>query len=183
MDQQHAPTLGTDEELLRRFARGEKAALGLLAERFERPLLGLARGLLRGSDDLAMEAVQDTWVRVIGSAKLFAGRSTVKTWLYRITINRCHDLRQAGRLAVAAHLNGKAPAGPPVSQTESSEQLRAALETLPGERRLMLILCYHAGMSHPAAAEVLGIPVGTLKSRLAAALEELRSLCRKEENQ
>src|SRR5262245_9698088 len=82
-----------DLTLLRRFAMGEDAALGELAARYERPLLGLAMGLLK-ERDLARDAVQETWLRVIKSARHFAGASTVKTWIYRILINRALDMRK-----------------------------------------------------------------------------------------
>jgi RNA polymerase sigma-70 factor (ECF subfamily) len=169
----------TDEQVLGAFARGDDLALAELARRYEGPLLGLARGLLNGREDAARDAVQDTWVRVIKSAKHFAGRSSVKTWLYRILINRSHDLR-----ADLARMNGHAPnvaesvhegAGSAAMAGERSDALRLAVESLPEDRRLILLLSYHEGLTHDAAAKVLDIPVGTLKSRLHGALEELRA--------
>jgi RNA polymerase sigma-70 factor (ECF subfamily) len=82
----------SDEALLRAFAGGERGALGELAARYERSLLGFARGVLR-SEDLACDAVQEAWVRVIRHAETFRGRSSFKTWMYRIVINRCNDIR------------------------------------------------------------------------------------------
>src|SRR5262245_21465378 len=86
----------SDESLLQAFNKGERQALGLLAKRYERPLLGLALGLLSGRDDLARDAIQETWLRVIRYGKTFNGSSSVKTWLYRIAINRCHEARGTG---------------------------------------------------------------------------------------
>jgi len=176
------PELHTDEQLLSRFAKGDDSALGELARRHELHLLGLARGLLDGRDDLARDVVQETWVRVIGAAKNFAGNSAVKTWLYRILINRATDLRtRAAKLdrglpGNVAQSNGHEP--PPEAALESGEQadsLRTAVAALSPDKRLILLLSYHEGHSHESAAEVLGIPLGTLKSRLHSALEELRS--------
>ncbi|CAG0975900.1 ECF RNA polymerase sigma factor SigE [Phycisphaerales bacterium] len=172
----------TDEQLLSDFAKGHDAALGVLAARHERALVGLARGLLNGNTDSARDAVQDSWVRVIKSAKHFQHRAAVKTWLYRIVINKCMDLR---RKQLPPSLNGHAaPHEPPgespaplatMQSQERTHQLREKLDAMNGETRLLLLLCYHEGLSHPEAADVLGIPVGTLKSRLHAALESLRT--------
>ena len=170
----------TDEELLRAFAAGKRAALGTLAERYERPLLGLMSGMLGRSDaELACDIVQETWVRVIRHAAQFDGRSRFKTWVYRIAINQC-------RSALASKPANEVPSNPdantesqssPTANAENNEyvdRVRAAVAALPPDKRGVVLLCYHNGMRHDEAAEVLEIPVGTLKSRLHAALAELR---------
>ncbi|HMN42301.1 MAG TPA: RNA polymerase sigma factor [Phycisphaerales bacterium] len=169
----------TDESLLARFLRGERDALGLLAARHEYHLLGLASGLLNGRRDLAMDAVQETWLRVIKYGKSFRSGSTVKTWLYRILVNTAKDTRTK---AMRMKLGGTGGL-PPVENTpdtrpahdhQQQTRIRAAIESLSGEHRLIVLLCYHHGLTHPQAAHVLDIPVGTLKSRLNAALTRLR---------
>lgn len=167
----------TDEEILTRFAAGDEAALGELASRYERLLLGLAQGILGGRDDLARDAVQEAWMRVIRSAGSFKGRSTVKTWLYRITINRCRTMRLMRKREMdrktAAH------ALPPVESTTENGfdtgALREAIDQLGPDKREIVLLCYHADLTHEQAATILNIPLGTLKSRLHAALKFLRS--------
>jgi len=164
-----------DAVLLTRHAGGDSSALGELARRYEGPLLGLSRGLLRGREDLAREAVQETWLRVIRFAKHFDGRAQVRTWLYRIAINRCTDIRNREFLP----LNGV----PRIAETKDPDsigQLRHVVERLPDAQRLVLLLCYHRGLTHEHAADVLNIPVGTLKTRLHAALESLRAAMRTE---
>jgi RNA polymerase sigma-70 factor (ECF subfamily) len=167
-----------DLTLLHRFAKGEDAALGELAARYERALLGLAMGLL-SDRELARDAVQETWLRVIKSARHFAGASTVKTWIYRILINRALDLRQARRRMRIGPLADQVTASGQPDQAahhlENGQLLRHAVDALPADQRLILLLSYHEGLSHSAAAEVLDIPVGTLKSRLHAALTQLRA--------
>lgn len=175
-----------DAPVLRRVARGDRRALEELAVRYEGPLVGLATGLMGGRADLARDAVQDAWVRVIRHAAGFRGQSTVKTWLYRIVINRCKDLREKlardrggdrGWQTPGQERFDEAPElDPPMraSGTERSAALHAALAGLPGGSRLIVLLCYHQGLTHEQAAEVLDIPTGTLKSRLNAALKELR---------
>ena len=163
----------SDEALLARFLRGEREALGRLAEQYEPALLGFACGALAGRRDLAMEAVQETWLRVIKYGKSFRAGSSVRTWLYRVLINACNDTRsrsQRMRLGVIAE---DIPANE-ATDGEVYARVREAVGGLSGEHRLLVLLCYHQGMTHPQAAEVLEIPVGTLKSRLHAALGKLR---------
>lgn len=167
----------SDEDLLRRFARGDRSALDALARRHEPALLGLATGLLSGRADLAHEAVQDAWLRVIRFARDFDHRSAVRTWLYRIVINRSRDIRLKELATRNGHL-GSPPVetgASPAPATDASSRLRRHIDRLPDSARLILLLCYHRGLSHPQAADVLGIPVGTLKSRLSTALAQLRS--------
>ncbi len=191
-----------DEGLLKAFIEGDRKALDELAGRYELPLLNLAMAML-GSREPAMDAVQDAWVRVIRYAGRFGGRSTFKTWLYRIAINACRDVRscQSEVLERKTELaatnrgedsadtrgpsvvpsNGRAvltggcdPATEVVRQEQFSE-LKRAVESLSPELREVVLLCYTQGLTHSEAAEALEIPIGTLKSRLHAALEELRA--------
>jgi RNA polymerase sigma-70 factor, ECF subfamily len=164
-----------DEALLRAFVAGDRGALGELAERYEGPLLGLSAALLGGRRDLAMDAVQETWVRVIQHGGKFDGRSSFKTWLYRIAINQCRTAK--ARMSRPADNSGaqvEAEVAPAAMQ-DGIEGLHAAVEALSPERRIVVLLCYHRGMTHECAAEILGLPVGTLKTRLRAAMTELRA--------
>lgn len=169
----------TDEALLKRFVRGDHAALGELAERYEGPLLGLACEMLDGRRDLAADAVQNAWVRVIRHAKNFAGESSVRTWVYRIVINQCLDVRskrsnellkkRAGASAIASQEKTR-----PVDPARNGA-VRAAVESLEPGPRVIVLLCYHHDLTHAQVADILGVPLGTVKSRLHAALVELRA--------
>lgn len=175
------PALPTDEQLLGEFVGGRREALGELAARYEPALLGLALGLLRGRHDLAVDAVQETWVRVIKYGGTFRGGSTVKTWLYRIAINRCRDVAADRGLAEAraegpTASEAAAATGPSRSEEdERLESLRRAVWRLGESQSLVLLLCYHHGLTHEQVAAVLDVPLGTVKSRLAAALVNLRA--------
>jgi RNA polymerase sigma-70 factor (ECF subfamily) len=191
--------MSPDEELLRRFAAGERDALGELAGRYETALLNLAWPMV-GSRELAMDAVQETWLRVIRYAGSFNGHSSVKTWLYRIAINQCRSARAARSEPVARAVTLSEPIAeamgptepealarvsredrtngndPPreTSTKERNEHLNQAVEHLPPDLREVILLCYTQGLTHSEAAEALGIPIGTVKSRIHAALEALR---------
>jgi RNA polymerase sigma-70 factor (ECF subfamily) len=174
----------SDETLLARFAKGDDAALAELAGRYESSLIGLAAGLLDGRLDLAHDAVQESWMRVIKYAKSFEGRSSFRTWMYRIVINRCKDLRdRRAKEPLADESPPKIDESPLrlVAEHALQQDVRAAIGLLPPPTRLLLLLCYHQGLTHTQAAQVLDIPLGTLKSRLAAALAQLRESLRDKE--
>ncbi len=171
----------SDEALLRRFAAGDESALGELAERHEGALLGLACGLV-GSRGPAEEAVQESWVRVIRFAGTFDGRASVRTWLYRVVINRCRELQRRESVARratkrAGEARGADSTGDGVGHGlgELRAPLRASVDRLPVAEREAVMLCHHAGLTQKQAAEVLGVPLGTLKSRVRKGLARLRA--------
>lgn len=173
------PETLSDLDLLLRFRAGERDALGTLAQRHERALLGLALGLLGGRRDLAADAVQNTWVKVIRSAHTFDQRSSLKTWLSQITLNAARDLRTAAHTRQKRDhdpLNHRAPPDHEAPPTlDALTPLRRAVDELPDHQREVVLLCYHAGLTHAIVAELLAIPPGTVKSRLHAALTALRA--------
>ncbi|MBY0398169.1 MAG: RNA polymerase sigma factor [Thermoleophilia bacterium] len=146
--------------------------MATLAARYEPLLLGLAQGLLRGREDLARDVVQDVWIRVLRSGSAFSGASSAKTWLYRVTINRCHDVRAKADRAVPLDA-ARRPSERPFD-SEQSLAVACAVERLKPDQRMLVILCYHSGMTHTQAADILGVPIGTIKSRLNTALNDLR---------
>lgn len=168
----------SDERLLARFVSGEDEALGELARRYEGLLLGLCTGML-GDRALAIEAVQETWLRVIRHSRTYDGRASVKTWVYQIAMNRCRDLakaRSAGAVRERTHHDrAEALRKAHTIETRSIDpRLERAVSSLEEHQRETVILCYHRGLTHRQAAEVLGVPMGTIKSRLNKALEKLR---------
>ena len=176
-----------DLDLLTRFAGGDREALGALAEQHEHSMLGLACGWLGGDASLARDAVQNTWVRIIRHAKSFKGNSSVKTWMYRILLNCCHDLRQrqkrdGGRTtcepadpSLATHERS------PCDAHEDAQRLMSAMQELDTDRRDAVLLCFHTGITQQQAAEILSVPVGTLKSRVRTGMAELRQMLAKVE--
>ncbi len=175
--------LKSDEMLLMELVKKRGQALEELARRYERPLLGLACGMLGGREDLARDMVQESWIRVIRFASSFNGRCRVKTWLYQIVINQCRSLRGAraadseestGSLIDVAHASSQRGAVEEAIGNETKSSLRRAVASLAEEKREVILLCYHEGLTHEEVAEVLGIPLGTVKSRLNSALNALR---------
>lgn len=168
----------SDEHLLARFARGgcdARASLQELARRHELRLLGLALGLCGGREDLAREAVQETWVRVIRHAGKFRGKSSFATWVYRIAVHRCRDvMAQERALARRTSRAGSVPQG---RDTDADlAWTRSVVGGLPQSEREVVMLCHMRGMTHEQAAAVLGIPPGTLKTRMTRAMGRLREV-------
>ena len=172
----------SDEQLIARFARtGDQSALAELARRHEQSLLGLACGVLGGRRELAVDAVQETWMRVIRFGSSFTGRCSFKTWLYRIAINQCRNILKRAKSQGQNELTvneaiEKSAAERLAERVETNHRLQRAVGELNEDRRMVLLLCYHRDMTHELAAEILEIPLGTLKSRLHAALTQLREI-------
>ncbi|MEL6796514.1 MAG: RNA polymerase sigma factor [Planctomycetota bacterium] len=162
----------SDEMLLARFVSGDDDALGLLAQRYERPMVGLARGLV-GTEDLAREAVQDTWVRVIRFAGGYDGRASVKTWMYTILTNKCRDLRRTERARSKRERTRRPPTRAMMVRTDDA-RIAEAVGELEEPGRETLVLCFCRGMTHSQAAAILDVPIGTVKSRVHKAMARLR---------
>ncbi len=162
----------SDEMLLARFVSGDDEALGELAGRHERAMIGLARGLV-GSDELAREAVQETWVRVIRFAGTYDGRASVKTWMYTILTNKCRDMRTTERSRTRREHTRRSPE-PAGERGAVDPRVSEAVSELEEPGRETLVLCFCRGMSHSQAAEILGVPIGTVKSRVHKAIARLR---------
>lgn len=175
-----SPADAEDADLLRRFIAGDDSALGLLASRHERSLLGIALGLLRDNRDLAADAVQESWVRIIRHASTFDGRAPFRAWAARITVNCCRELwKRESRASRNARVPARPASDPPAADVSRAE-LHTALARLDDEAREILLLCSHRGLTHEAAAHALGIPIGTLKTRLYTGLRELRAALARE---
>lgn len=176
----------TDLALLQRYLAGDMDAFDELMRAHEDRVFAVCLRMLRDRD-AALDAVQETFVTVFRKADRFAGRSAFSTWLYRVAVNTCHDLlRRAKRRQAEPLPEGRDPADHAAedlfSSTEVRSDLQEALEQLQVEFRSAVVLVDLEGLSIQGAADILGVPVGTVKSRvfrgrkiLAEALGNLRS--------
>jgi RNA polymerase sigma-70 factor (ECF subfamily) len=178
------PTAGPDSddrELLRELRSGGRAAFERLLDRYERRIYNLALRML-GDPTEAEDAAQDTFVEVHRSLPSFRGDSRLDTWIHRIAVNVCLQRRRKRSLPLSEmpeDLPSLLPGSDPF-QAAVREELRsiigAAVDRLPDLQRDVVVLHGIQGLSYSEAAEVLGCPVGTVKSRLAAAFKRLREL-------
>lgn len=173
-----------DANLLARIATGERAALGELYARHGASLLGYLLSLT-ADQGLAEEVLQDTLVAVWRSAARFGGKSTVRTWLIGVARRQAHNaLRRRGLpLAEAATLDALAERPAPDPTPEDAvladadrAALADAIRRLPTAQREVLALVFGQDLSYQEAADAMGIPVGTVRSRLHHAKRALRTL-------
>lgn len=164
--------MGVDDlDLLRRIATGDERALESLYARHAQSLLAYAQHLV-GDRGAAEEALQDTFVAIWRGAGSFEQRSAVRTWMFGIC--RRQALRRLRRRAEPSQPiddAGDVPStdpGPDVVALARADAsaVTTALAALPAIHREVLDLVFGAELSHAEVAEVLGIPVGTVKSRL-----------------
>ncbi|GGO12923.1 RNA polymerase sigma factor [Microbispora rosea subsp. aerata] len=160
----------TDLELLRLVARGDEHAFEQLYARHARALLAYAEGLL-GEREPAEEALQETFIAVWRGADAFEGRSQVRTWLFgvcrRQALKRMRGHERPRPIDDVVDLPSPEPGPQAVALARAdAAAVAAALRTLAPLHREVLDLAFAAGMSHAEIAEVLGVPPGTVKSRL-----------------
>ena len=191
--------LCTDEELLTRFRSGQQEAFGLLVRRYERDLYGYLRRYLR-DDTLADDVFQNTFLQVVSKVGQYDSSRPARPWLYAIAHHQAIDaLRRAGRHALVSLDAGSADSGgangegngesgslldllqgrtpDPLDHVQGEERrllVRQSVDGLPDLLRQVVVLAYYQGWKYREIADSLGIPVGTVKSRLHAALLKLQ---------
>jgi RNA polymerase sigma-70 factor (ECF subfamily) len=185
----------SDAEAIERARGGDHDAFRILVERYQSRAYALALRVLR-DEEQARDAVQDAFLKVYRSLDRFEGRSSFYTWLYRLVMNVCLDLRRRDRSARhqewdetqgVESMAGAAPlAGGEGSldfdpadvamRRELRDQLAAAIDELPDAARETLILREVEGLSYAEIAEALSIPKGTVMSRLHYARRRAREI-------
>jgi RNA polymerase sigma-70 factor (ECF subfamily) len=162
------------------------AALEQLYERFGVAMATLARSMMREAAE-AQDVVEEALVRAHEAGPGFRGERGVRTWVLRITANLCRD-RLRRRKFTAGSLDGPAPLDDPalrfdpvegwddsLDQRAMAVRLDQAIAKLPVDQREAVILRHRLEMSYEDMCGALGVPLGTVKSRLARALAALRA--------
>ena len=175
----------SDEALVALVARGDESALGELYDRVGRIAYGLARRVLR-DDRLAEDAVQEGFLAVWrGAAGFRAERAKASTWILTLIHRRAVDLvRREERRRAEPLTEEAATAGAGVGEAPDEaawlrferERVQSALRQLPDTQREALELAYYGGFTQSELAEKLGVPLGTIKSRMFSGLARLREL-------
>ena len=173
------PADDQDARLLRAHARGDPQAFGDLLDRYRNRILQLVRCRVGAGSLWVEDVAQDVFVQVHRKAGTFEGRSTVKTWLYAVAINVCRDHQRHQRRApqpAPIVIDAVEPLAElpdtsldPLEQIEQQERaalVREALETLTEAHRTVLYLRDHEDMTYEQMADALGVPLGTVRSRL-----------------
>jgi RNA polymerase sigma factor (sigma-70 family) len=181
MRKQHAHL--SDEALVALVARGDEQALAELYDRVSRIAYGLALRVLR-DERHAEDAVQEAFLQVWRSAATFrAERAKASTWILTLVHRRAVDLVRREERRQADPLTDELEPGQAPEQTEEAawlrferERVQTALKQLPDVQREALELAYYGGFSQSELADRLGVPLGTIKSRMFAGLARLREL-------
>ncbi|HLX31513.1 MAG TPA: sigma-70 family RNA polymerase sigma factor [Gaiellaceae bacterium] len=162
----------SDRDLVRRARRGDRDAAASLFRRYWRDAWRAAYAIT-GRRSLADDVAADGFERAFAALGRFDDRRPFAPWLHRIVANRALDILRAERRLSDEELPDT-PDDAPV-QAVGDRSLLAAVAGLPLERRVVVVLRYGVGMTPRQIAETLDVPVGTVNSRLARALEQLRA--------
>ena len=179
----------TDEQLMRRFQRGEARAFEQLMHRHRTPIYAFLLRLT-GERTRAEDLAQETFLRLVRGAAAWEPRAAVRTWLFTIARNLATDGARRQALRATESLDDPAPGGegprhdPPASTEPAPDdaaeaarlrpRLEAALAALPEPQREVFLLREHAGLSFTEIAEATGVNENTAKSRMRYALLALR---------
>ena len=176
----HDPA-GDDAESLRRISKGDEDAMAAFYRAHGRVVFAQVL-LVTGERALAEEIVQDTMLAVWRGAASFRGESSVRSWVIAIARRQTRDRLRGQRLRVVgdaflADRPGSTP-GPEATALDRAElaEVRGAIQGLAAAHRELLGLVFGSGLSLPEVADVLGIPLGTVKSRLSAARTALNRI-------
>ena len=183
--------MSDDQRLIAESLQGDTAAFGLLVRRYQERLYHSVYRLVDNAED-AQDVVQDAFLNAYQSLDGFKGDSLFFTWLYRIAVNTAISLKRKQRITVRMDRgrNGE-PALEPLDpsaesrpshaleQAEEGQRVHEALSRLSPEHRAVLVMKDMEGQKYETMAEILQVPIGTIRSRLHRARLELRGLLEK----
>lgn len=174
----------TDTEIIERTLNGEPEAFNTLVRRWERQIYSLAFRML-GRDEEAYDICQETFLSAYRNLSKFRGDSKFSSWLYRIAINCCHNrIRSRGHSDISLDQQLENQGFEPVTDAENltdglqreqiAELVRRALAGLPPDMRQVIVMKEYQGLKFQEIADILNIPVSTVKTRLYTGLEQLK---------
>ncbi len=177
---------GDEAELIERARTGDTGAFGILVERYQRRVVGVAMAVVHDQED-ALELAQETFVRAFENVGKFESRSSFSTWLYRIAANIAIDFRRRERrhptmrgdeaeIELQRLPSKLGNAFKETQRGEMAERIRRALDQLTPEHRAAILLREVEGLSYDEISDVLQCPRGTVMSRLHYARNHLRAI-------
>ncbi len=163
--------MASDRELIADVAKGSDEAFRQLYDRFADRVYRYAYTILRAKH-LAEEVVQETMIGVWKGAARFAGRSKASTWIFGIARNQAYSLvRKEIRTERVPDISLVVP--DPAPGIHREERVAHALERLSDDHREVVFLTFYEGLSYGEISSILGIPTGTVKSRMFHAKRQL----------
>ena len=177
-------------DIIKKALEGEMGAFEEIYKAYSPIVYTLALGITRNSHD-AQEAAQDVFVKVFRSLKDFAYRSSFGTWVYRIAVNTSINMYRSGvrknkvltSIDYAQDMPDTSGAGPDAEagKGEAKKLVDKILENLSQEHRICIILRELEGLDYKEMADVMGVPINTVRSRLKRAREAMIEYCRDKE--
>jgi RNA polymerase sigma-70 factor, ECF subfamily len=185
LEAQALTAAGQERALVDSCRSGDPVAFARLVQLHEGMVFGLSARLL-GDAEEARDVAQEVFLQVYRQLGRFEGRSTLRTWIYRITVNQCHNRRrfwhrrhrdrEEGLEAVSVVVAARGGSSPydEARRRERARRVQGALLDVSFEHRSVLVLREVEGLTCEEIAETLGVPAGTVKSRLSRAREAMR---------
>lgn len=157
-------------QILRQIAAGDKSAMAQLFRALEKPLFAFVQSRLNDSH-LSNDIMQDVFLEVWRGAGRFEGRSSVRSWIFGMAWRKVIDVHRANRrLSFSDDLPEMEDEGPAavalIEQEQDSRRLRGCLEGLKDDHRVAIDLAFYQDLGYREIAEVLGVPEGTVKTRV-----------------
>lgn len=178
-------TISDEQAMWRVQMQDDAEAFAELMRRWERPIQNLCTRMT-GDAHRGEDLAQETFLRIYARRKDYQSSSKFSTYLWRVALNLCHDeLRKLKRrressldnmesLEALEQLQDTAPASPTLMEAqERAAEVRDALQQLAGPYRAVVVLRHYEDLKFREIADVLGIPEGTVKSRMAEAMSQL----------
>lgn len=162
-----SPGIG-DVDLVAAAVSGDHGAFAALYRRHRDRVFCVVLGVV-GDREAALDITQDVFVKLMGVLDRYDGRSAFTTWLHRVSVNAAYDsLRKRAPLPSAdPYAMSQASAAEPGADLDAAIDVHHALAGLAPEQRAVVVVVDMLGYGYEDAASVLGVPVGTVKSRLA----------------
>jgi len=171
-----------EKNLIRRAQKGDQDAFAALVDEHQRYVYSLALRVVKDENE-ALDLTQETFVRAWTALPNFKGQSQFRTWLYRIVTNLCYNrlpnlrrsLNDLGDdvMEKIPESNFNAPAQE-IESNETRRHLHQAMENLDEKYRLLITLRYQNELSYEEIASTLNLPLGTVKTGIFRAKEQLR---------
>ena len=164
-----------DRALVKRFLEGQGDAASGLVDRYQKRLFNVALRMLDNVQD-AEDVTQTAFLNAFLKLRTYNPRYRFFSWIYRIAVNESLNTlkRRKPAVSLTEDLELRAPGTAPDRAAEDADQVGRALMSLKPDDRAVMVLKHFASFSYQEIAEVLGIPVRTVKSRLFTARERLR---------
>jgi len=168
-----------DGELVEAALSGTREAFGQLVERYERAVYNLCLRTMRNSEE-AQDATQEAFFKAFRALRTFRAGAKFSTWIFSIAYHACCDRLSHQKRLSNEELPERADPAPGPAQVaqagDDAQRLRAAIDALPQKYRAVIALYHLQGKQYQEIAQILDLPVGTVKTHLFRAKEQLRRL-------